>query len=420
VTLVMIGFNYQTAPLDLRERFFLAGDDLRRAATALHRETLAEVAILSTCNRLEIYANTPDAEQTTEKIVTCLADHASLSAAQIETHLQKLANREAADHLMRVATGLESLVLGESEILGQVAQAFRQAREAGTVGAVLSRLFQEAIHAGKRARSETAISQHTLSVSHAAVWMAKRQISNLAHANALIIGAGRMAELAARALKANGVDSIRVVNRNFWRASDLAERVGIEALEWTQHESALREADLIITATSAPQPILNADNLLVARNSAHPLVIVDIAVPRNVSRDVHDLPNVELYDIDDLQSVVENHRALRQSEAAQVETIISEALQDYLGWMNSRNAVPTIVALRQKAEEMAALELERAFHRLPDLNEQEREVVMQMAYRIVNKMLHAPTVALRERAAKDEHYTYLHAMRKLFDLEGES
>lgn len=415
MTLVMIGLNYQTAPLDLRERLFLAGDDLQCAATAFHGELMTEVVIVSTCNRLEIYANTSDVVMSVEKTTSYLAGRAALTAAQIESCLQKLMGRDAVRHLMRVASGLESLVLGESEILGQIAQALSQARRAGTTGAVLSRLFQDAIHAGKRARHETAISQHTLSVSHAAILMAKQRIPDLTGADTLIIGAGRMAELAARAARAHGVNTVHVINRTFSRAEVLASRVGIHALEWQYLRAALREADLVITATSAPQPILKAGDIEAGR----PRVIVDIAVPRNVKPDVRDLPNVWLYDIDDLQSVVDNHHALRQSEVTQVEAIIVEGVEAYLGWLNSRNAVPTIVALRHKAEAMAALELERTLHRLPNLSEQEREVVTQMAYRIVNKMLHAPSVALRERAAKDDHFAYLHAMRRLFDLEGE-
>ncbi len=416
MTLVMIGLNYQTTPLDLRERLFLAGDDLQNAAIVLHSETTAEVVIVSTCNRLEIYANSSDIEQSIEKIKTYLASRILLSAAHLESYVQNLTDGEAVHHLMRVAAGLESLVMGESEILGQVVQALNQAQLAGTTGAVLSRLFQDAIHTGKRARTETAISQHTLSVSHAAILMAKRQIPDLTNANALIIGAGRMAELAAKALKAHGVKTVRVTNRTFSKASDLAHHVGIEAIEWADLKSALAQADLVITATSAPQPILSAGDI----EGTRPRIVVDIAVPRNVSRDVCDLPNVQLYDIDDLQSVVDDHHALRQAEAKDVEAIIADELEAYLAWLKSRSAVPTIVALRQKAEEMAALEVERTLHRLPDLSDQEREVIMEMAHRIVNKLLHAPTVALRERAAKNDHNAYLHAMRKLFDLEGES
>lgn len=415
MTLVMIGLNYQTAPLDLRERLFLAGDDLQYAATAFHGELMTEVVIVSTCNRLEIYANTSDVAMSLEKTTSYLAGRATLTAAQIESCLQKLTDRDAVRHLMRVASGLESLVLGESEILGQIAQALSQAHQAGTTGAMLSRLFQDAIHVGKRARHETAISQHTLSVSHAAILMVKQRIPDLTGANTLIIGAGRMAELAVRAARAHGVNTVHVINRTFSRAEVLASRVGIQALEWQHLRAALREADLVITATSAPQPILSAGDI----EGVRPRVIVDIAVPRNVKPDVRDLPNVWLYDIDDLQLVVDNHHALRQSEVTQVEAIIIEGVEAYLGWLNSRNAVPTIVALRHKAEAMAALELERTLHRLPNLSEQEREVVTQMAYRIVNKMLHAPSVALRERAAKDDHFAYLHAMRRLFDLEGE-
>jgi glutamyl-tRNA reductase len=417
VTIVMTGLNYQTAPLDLRERFYLSRDELQRVLVALHSEISSEVVIVSTCNRLEIYTNA--VEQSAEKITSFLADRASLSAAQLESHLQILTDHDAVQHLMRVAAGVESLVLGESEILGQIADALKQAQQTGTANAIVSRLFQNAIHTGKRARTETAISQHTLSVSHAAVLMAKQQIPDLNRAKTLIIGAGRMAEQAARALKAYDVKTVRVMNRTFSRANTLANRLNIEAIDWADLKNALSEADLVITVTSAPQPILNADDILAAHASCG-LVMVDIAVPRNVNRNVRDLPNVRLYDIDDLQNVVDDHRAMRQSEVVRVEAIIAEELDSYLGWLNSRNAVPTIVALRQKAEEMAALELERALHRLPDLSEQEREVITQMAHRIVNKMLHAPTTALHERATQGNHYIYLHAARQLFDLENES
>ncbi|HLU09572.1 MAG TPA: glutamyl-tRNA reductase [Oceanobacillus sp.] len=410
MTLVLVGLNYRTTPLELRERLYLSEADRLHALKALHGAVLDEVVVVSTCNRLEIYGVASDAERAVAGITACLAERAAIPTAQL--HIQTLLDRDAAHHVMRVAAGLESLALGETEILGQIADALKGAQQAETTGAVLSRLFHDAIHAGKRARTETSISQHTLSISHAAVLLAKQEISDLSSANVLVVGAGRMAELMLRALKAHNVSAIRVINRTLSRAQVLADRVGVEALEWQQLKTALRDADVVFTATSAPQPIISAADV-----DHSSLVLLDISVPRNVNPDVRRLQNVRLYHLDDLQAVVETHRSKRQSEVAQVEAIIAEELERYLQWLNSRNAVSTIVALRKKAEQLAEEELIRAFNRLPDLSDHEREVVAQMTHRIVNKLLHAPTTALRERAANGDHFKYLHAARQLFDLE---
>jgi glutamyl-tRNA reductase len=422
VTIVLTGINYQTAPLELRERLFLAGDVLDHALDALHGAVLSEVVILCTCNRLEIYTAAEDTAQAVESVTSYLSGRAAVPAGLLRDYLAIMTGEDAANHLMRVAAGLESLALGESEILGQVTGAMLRAQQAGTAGAVLSRLFQDAIHAGKRARSETAISQHTLSISHAAVLMAKRQIPDLNGANALVIGAGLMAELALRALKAHGAAAIRVMNRTFPRAQTLANRHNVEAVEWDVLKSALRTADIVVTATAAPHPVLIAGDIADAENStaARPLVVLDIAMPRNVEQRVGDLPGVSLYDLDSLQAVVDTHRARRQSEIQRVEAIINDELTAYIGWLNSRSAVSTIVALRQKAETLAAAELERTLNRLPELSEQEQAVIAQMAHRIVNKLMHAPTTSLRDRTAEGDHYTYIHATRQLFDLEDEA
>ena len=421
MTILLIGFNYQTAPVALRERLYLTGDELCHALITLHQPPLQEVVILSTCNRLEVYACTDDADRALETVVSHLAARVALPAARLRPHLQVMEQQEAVRHLMRVAAGVESLVLGETEILGQVVGALAQAQQAATSGAVLSRLFQSAIHSGKRARTETAISQHTLSVSHAAALMAKQRLNDMALAKVLIVGAGRMAELAARALKARCA-AVTIINRTFAKANALAARTDTEAREWHELETAIGDADVVITATSAPQPVLTADQITAARKPyiTRPLIVIDIAVPRNVHKGVGLLPGVELYNIDALRSVVDNHRAKRQAEIARVEAIIHEELRSFLAWLNSRRAVSTIVALRQKAEALAEAEVTRALNRLPDLSDHERDVIAQMAQRIVNKMLHEPTVTLRERAALGgDHFAYLHAVRQLFDLEAE-
>lgn len=411
MTILLVGLNYQIAPIELRERLVLNGEALLQT---LHRAALAEVVIVSTCNRFEIYANTNDPAAATATIIRCLAERADVDEDELRHYFEARLDQNAVEHILRVASGLESLVLGESEILGQVADALKQAQQAGTLGAVLARLFQNAIHTGKRARSETAISQHTLSVSHAAVLMAQRQLGDLSAATVVIIGAGRMAELAVHAWHARGSGKVSIINRSFSRASALAHRTGAQVMAWEHRQVALQEADVVIAATSAAQAILGGTDFA---SVTHPVIVLDIGVPRNVQAEAGQLSHIQLYAIDDLQAVVADHRVQRQAEVARVEQIIAAELDAYAEWLNIRSAAATIGALRHKAEGLAEAELARAFHRLPDLSEREQEVIAQMAHRLVNKIMHAPTIALRERAAQGDHFTYLHAVSQLFDLE---
>lgn len=419
MTILLIGLDYQQSPVEIREQLYLKGDDLREALNALHSDLLKEAVIVSTCNRLEIYSHTDDAEAATKAVTNYLFEQTALSADELQIYIQTATNQAAVYHLMRVACGLESLLLGETEILGQVTEAFKLALEMETSGKVLSRLFQDAIHSGKRARTETAISQHALSISHVAVLMAKSQIADVTDAKTLVIGAGRMAELAIKALKAHSANDVQIINRTYATALDLAAQNEINALEWSGLSTALADADLVITATSAFNPILHPNDIESVFR-AKPLLVIDISVPRNVHGDVAMLPDVTLYDIDDLQAVVDDHRAKRQAEIIQVEVIINEQCQAFSAWMNSRSTVSTIVTMRSKAERLADAELTRTLHRLPNLSDQEREIVSEMAHRIVNKMLHAPTTALQEHAAQGDHYSYIHAVQQLFDLETEA
>lgn len=414
MTILLVGLDYRQTPLVLRERLYLGCDALQETLAALYGDTLKELVILSTCNRLELYAVTADVGQAVETILPHLAARAQLNAESIQDHFQILCDEEAVQHLMRVASGLESLVVGETEILGQIINALRQARHTNTTGAMLSRLFHDALHAGKRARAETAISQHTLSVSHAAVLMAKRELGTVQQKRVLILGAGQMAELALYALKAQGVTSIQIASRTDEKAAALAARFGAKSTTWAELPNALSQADIVIAATSAHQPILKASMLDQTRRT----LLIDISVPRNISEDVRTLPNACLYDLDNLQMVVDDHRARRQAEIGHVEAIIAEELRAYRTWLNGRRAIPTITALRQQTEAMAADELKHTLQRLPDLTERERDVVGQMAHRMVNKFLHAPTTALREYASHDEQEMAAH-IAKVFGLMSE-
>ncbi len=421
MTIVLVGLNHRTAPVELREQFYLADGPLQVALEALHGKELSEVVILSTCNRLEVAGSTEQAESAFAVIETFLAHSHDISREELRSHLYFIEGRAAVEHLMRVASGLESLVLGETQIMRQVANAVAFAES--TDGPILARLFSAALHTGKRARTETAISQHTLSVSHTAALLVKQQIDkrqqDVSQVRALVIGAGEMAELAARALQRHGVSSLSVINRTQAKAQALAERLDIQALAWQDRQEALRRADVVITATSAPQPIINVDDIApeLLERRQHPLLLVDIGVPRNVDEKVSALPGVQLYDIDDLQSVVEEHRSRRQAEIAPVEVIIAQELDSYMQWLETRRVAPLITELRRQAEALAQAEVEQALKRMPDLQPHEQEIVAQMAHRIVNKMLHAPTVTLKARVARGDHYDYAHAVRQLFALD---
>jgi glutamyl-tRNA reductase len=408
--------NYQTASLALREKFYFADEPLRAALGELRRAGLAEIVILSTCNRLEIVAWVEHAQIGGEIIKAFLARSGGLSAEQLATYLYSLEGQDVVQHLMRVAGGLESLILGETQILGQVAHALASAQAAQTDGTILSRLFTAALHAGKRARHETAISQHTLSVSHAAVSLIKGQVDDLSTLRALVVGAGEMGELAARALQMHGVRSINVMNRSNARAYNLAHHLGIEATPWADFSLALEQADVVIAATSASQPLIRLEQVS-SLHRQRPLLLVDIGLPRNVDPQVAGLANVRLYDIDDLRSVVSEHHNLRQSEIEAVEVIITHEQTVFEQWLDSRPLVPLIAELRSQAEAIAQHEVEQTLQRLPDLNDREQEIVAQLAHRIVNKILHAPTVTLKSRVAQGDPDDYAHTVRQLFALD---
>lgn len=416
MTLILVGINHQTAPVELREKVYLADDTVRLALQKLGDESLTEVVIVSTCNRLEIVGWAEQSEYGFDAVETFLAHFQNVPAEELHPYLYFLKGHEVVQHLMRVASGLESLILGESQVLGQVAHALALAQAANTDGTILSRLFSAAIHAGKRARTETAISQHTLSVSHAAVLLIQRHVEQLASASILVVGAGEMAELAVKALQTHDSHSISLINRTDTKASQLAQRLGVEALEWRNFPQALHAADVVIAATGAPFPIIWSEDVSTLEGQAKTILFVDIGVPRNIDEKIKDLPYAHLYDIDDLKDVVEGHRTLRQAEIGQVESIIAEELEVYWQWLQSREIVPIIKELRHQTEMLAQVEVEQTLRRLPELTPREQEIVTQLAHRLVSKFLHTPTVQLKSRAAQGDHHDYVHAVRQLFEL----
>ncbi len=422
--ILQVGLSHQTAPVEIREQLALS-----EAAVPVALRTLCpnngrdsgyalEGAVLSTCNRLEVYAVLESPSRSDGDIRDFLAAVSGASRMVFDPHLQVHEGEAAVTHLCEVASGLDSMVLGESEIQGQVAQAHQLALTHGAAGPVINALFRAAVRAGKRARTETAISEHATSVSHVAVELAAQIFDDLAQKRALLVGAGEMAELAAKNLVDNGVGSLLVVNRSPGRAAGLAKQFGGEALGWDHLTQALHQADIVISSTAAPHAILRseavADAMHMRRN--RPLFIIDIAVPRDVEPAVGDLSNVFLYDIDDFQQVVEANLAQRRREVPRVEAIIRKEVADFLAWFRARDVVPTIVDLRQHIDSIRESELERILQKLEHLPEQERNAILSFSQRLVNKILHQPTVRLKEHANGREAYLYTEAVRDLFGI----
>ncbi len=436
--IILVGLNHRTAPVDLRERLSLTNDELWIALKELYIDDqscppstgqpqmvesvpalLHEGVILSTCNRLEVYAVAEDTVSGWRAIEHFLARHHGIPLDLLRSHVYSLEGRAAVEHLMRVTTGLDSMVLGEPQILGQVAEAFSASQTSNTIGAILSRLFTEAVHTGKRARSETAVSRHTTSVSHAAALLMQTKISDLRCARVLVVGAGEMAQLAARALQMHGTQTITHINRTDARAEALARQLQSIALPWHKLPDALVWADGVITTTSAPHTIIGSDDVseILPQRNNRPLVFVDIAVPRDVEPSVDDLPGVHRYDIDDLQDVLDTNLAQRQAAVPQVEAIVNEGVETFLVWLYSRQVMPTIIGFRRKAEAMANAEVTQVLRRLDALDQHSQQAIAYLAHRIVNKLLHEPTERLKAHAANGTGHTYAQAIQELFDLD---
>lgn len=421
MTLVLIGLNHRTAPVALREQLALSGCRLTTALTDIRDNAagLHEGVVLSTCNRLEIYAIADDARSGWQHIEQVIYRIHGLDVHDFTQHLYYLADNAAVQHLLRVASGLDSMILGEPQILGQVNQAYQSAQVLQSVGPLLSRLFMQAIHCGKRARSETGISQHTTSVSHAAAQLIEQTVGDLSTHRILIVGAGAMAEQAADALSKRGATQLFYVNRTFASAETLALQYGGEAVGWSHLHKMLRTCDAVVAATGAPHTILHTADVLETMEARQyaPLLLMDIAVPRDVESTVGDLPNVMLHDIDALQHTVDANIAQRQAAAAQVEVIIAEEQQEYAAWLCSREVAPVISDLHKKAQDIARGELEYAMRRLEAAGDYEKKIVEKMAHRIVNKLLYAPTARLREEATHGHVEAYLALVRELFQLD---
>lgn len=423
--ILLIGLNHKTAPVEVRERLAFNPTMLRSALTHFdathehaHLDHVKEGIILSTCNRMEIYALVNNPEIAQESIVKFLSQSCNVSLALFTQYLYILHNDEAVRHLLRVAGGLDSMVLGEPQILGQITTAYEAALSQQAAGTVLSMLFRTAIHTGKRARTETTISVNPSSISSVAASLATRLLGDLSKCRVLLIGAGEMGATAARALLNRGISDIIVANRTFQNAVQLAQAWNGSAITFEQLPQAMAEVDIIITSTGAPHTILNRELLQPVMDSRleRPLFILDIAVPRDVDPNVREIPHVHLHDIDDLQNQTDENVREREAQIPRVEAIIEEEVIHYLDWLSSLDVVSTITGLRQQVNHLCQNELDRLFHRL-DLDEAQQEMVAAMGHRLINKILHEPTLRLKKEAAHGNGAVYISTLRHLFALD---
>jgi len=415
-----LGINHTTASVSLRERLAFNDDNVRAALARLGcgglEDAFSELVILSTCNRIELYAVTPRINPDHLKLF--LSEARGVPADEFTPHLYHFHDEKAIRHLVRVASGLDSLVLGEPQILGQVTNALEQARGAGSVGPLLSRLFQRAIHAGKRARTETHIARNPASVSSLAASLAEKSVPDIANSQIVILGAGEMATLAVEALRKRGASKVLVLNRTLERAESLAKRWQAASSTFEQLEEALSAADVLISSTGAPHTIINSG--MVARimneRTFRPLVMIDIAVPRDIDVKCNDLPGVIVHDMDSLHVCLEHSLAQREAEVPLVETILLEEESKFLEFFKSLDMLPLISDLRQQAETIRQAELNKTLRRLPDLNEAERARIEALTQALVKKLLNTPTNRLRAQANTPAAPEYASVARTLFGL----
>ena len=408
----LVGVSHHRAAIELRERVALRLEEARAVAEAL-AEHAGEAVCLSTCNRTELYlAHDEDVDAETIATELVLQRESALATA-----LYRLHDEAAALHLFRVAAGLDSLVPGEGEILGQVRAAF----EAGTTGPILDRLFRQALYAGRKARTQTAIGESPASVSAAAAALAQQVFGDLAGRRILLVGAGKVSEQAARNLLSRGAKIAVVANRTVDRAATLAERFGSAALPLDRIEEELERADVVVASTGSPELVLRraqVERALRARRG-RPLFLIDLAVPRDLDPAINELDGCYLYDIDDLQAVVAETLGARRREADAAEAIVAEEAERFRSWQASLDVVPAIASLRARAEEIRLRELAKAEARLGHLSDAERKAVESVTAQIVNKLLHLPTVRMKQAAAAADGVVYADAVRHLFGLEQE-
>lgn len=416
---LVVGLSHQTAPVELREKFSFDPDRIAIALRSLRdMKSMLECVIVSTCNRTELYIVADQLHTGEYYAKAFLESWFRISKEEFVSHLYVKTNNDAVKHLFRVVCGLESLVIGETQILGQVKQAFQAALQAGTTGTLFNHLFKQAITLGKKAHTQTEIGQNAVSVSYAAVELGKKLFTSFAKKTILLVGAGKMSELTAKHFRASGVTNVIVVNRTFTKAQELSAVFHGTAYPWEDLPRALLEADVVVSSTGAKQFVITHEMVQrVLADRKKPLFFIDIAVPRDIDPDVNQLDNTFLYNMDDLEEIVAANVGLREQEAVRVGEWITIELAAFQEWLDTLGVVPVISALRSKSLQIQADAMVKIERKLPDLTEQQRRVINKQTKSIVNQMMHDPIMRMKELASTEEKEAALKLFKHLFALE---
>ena len=417
--LLLTGVSHNTAPVEVRESLAFRAEDLSRALQDLRsRAGVNEALILSTCNRVEITVTTEDSIDPQTTVDLFLTDHKPVPAEGIGPHVYRYEGREAIHHLFRVAASLDSMVVGEPQILGQLKVAYTAAKDAGAVCGWLDGLLTRAFGVAKRVRSETGIGQMAVSVSYAAVELARKIFGSLAGRTVMIVGAGKMSELAARHLRRSGASHVFVTNRTHDRAMEMARLFQGTPVEYDRFHATLPEVDILIASSAAPHYILNKEEMqrVIAARRNKPAYLIDLAVPRNIDPSVNDVANVFLYDIDDLQEVVNANLRERMKEAERAETLVSEEVERMMARLKVVEITPTIVGLQEQLEQIRSAEIEKARRRYGPFTSQQEEALEAATRAIINKVAHGPISELRVQAGKPDGAHAVALIKKVFHL----
>jgi glutamyl-tRNA reductase len=421
VRLLAVGVSHRTAPVELRECVDFAKDGVDAALAALAGRAVArEIVVLSTCNRAEIYG-VAETDAAADALARFMSEYHRVAHEALQPHLFVHRGAEAAKHLFRVAAGLDSLVVGEPQILGQVKDAYAAANALKYTGALTNRLFSSAFTVGKRVRSETGLGEGAVSVSYAAISLAKKIFGDLTGLDVLILGAGEMAELTGVHLRAQQVKQLTIASRTFSTAQTLAKALNGRAVAWSSLGEALSVADIVVTATGAAEPVLTRARLeeIMRHRRSRPLFVIDIAVPRDVEASAGDLDQVFLYNIDDLRTIVQENLARRAAELQRADDIVREEVERFSAWMQSREVVPTVVALRQRFEAIRQSELQRLEPKLAGLPPEAKARLDEITHLIVEKLLLTPTEQLKALNDESTVIAYADALNRLFSLADE-
>jgi glutamyl-tRNA reductase len=417
--IVIIGLNHRTAPVEIRERLAFPTEAIGHALRSLlERESLKEGVILSTCNRVEICALSNQGSRGTSEAKEFMAAYHGIPLGELNGYLYHYEKDDAVKHLFRVASSLDSMVLGEPQILGQVKDAYGYAAEFRTIGPVLDKFFTKTFSVAKRVRTETRVASSAVSVSYAAVELARKIFGDLSDKTVLLVGAGEMCELAARHLISSGVKGIMVTNRTFERAVKLAEEFGGMPIRFDELPVHLKRADIVLSSTGAPHFILRRQDIeeVIRIRKYRPMFFIDMAVPRDIDPDANQVDNVYVYDIDDLNNVIETNLEERQREALKAEEIVMEEVSSFRRWLEAQQATPTIINLRRKYEEVKNAEVTKAMAMLGTEDPKMRKVVESLASSLLNKILHAPIASLKKDSDGRNRVDLVAVVREIFDL----